>query len=401
ALVSVKDQAEWQTATDETGVGLTTVYFDLTGLSQLADGLYDLKVTATDQYGNSAEQTGTFTLDNTPPAQPTIAAVSLPGTVRVSYDSASSDVEYFEISYKLQSQDTYTALPGQYISTNPAKSYVFQLGSEIGVPYDYKVTAWDFAGSSSPESAVVTGAALDFRPTMAILPDESKPGQVLELTVSGMMPGEWVALYIDDSGSVWDWEEADEEGTAVFTYTIPSGMVGAHRFKAEGSDSDARVIKTYVIGQYVPVVTVPAEANAGDSITVRAEGFGAVDPGSTGYVQIYLNGTRVYPDIDMSNATESKVEFSGSETYQIPYTISGELEVRGVRSDYTGFGLVAVAPRVATLAVTPAGQSAGEKVTAAAGGFAPAEQVRFYKNGVYVSYRTADQSGAAQQEISL
>ncbi|HCU08203.1 MAG TPA: hypothetical protein DF480_04445, partial [Clostridiales bacterium] len=365
---------------------------------ELPDGQYVLRVNAADMAGNTASFTMTLWVDNTAPAVPVISNVEpMIGKIRLTFESASDDIHHYEVA--ASHSETRYDIPAQV--SGGAVIYDF-VPNSLTYTYDFQVFAYDRAGNRTGSAVTAVGyQALAYRPTMAVLPDSAKPGQVLAITVSGMMPGEWVALYIDDSGSAWDWEVADGAGTAVFSYAIPSNMVGAHRFKAEGDGSDARVIKTYVIAQYVPLVTVPAEADAGDPITVQAAEFGSVDPGNTGYVQVYLNGTRVYPDIAVTNATDTKLTVSGSETYQIPYTAAGELEVRAVRGDYTAISVVDVSPRAASLTVIPEGQSAGEPVSASVTGFAPGERVDFYKKDVYISNRYADGAGAAGVDIAL
>lgn len=56
---------------------------------------------------------------------------------------------------------------------------------------------------------------------------------------------------------------------------------------------------------------MPAQANAGDTITVQVRDFGLINAGSTGYVQIFLNGTEV-SSIAVENNTTGAAVLAGS-----------------------------------------------------------------------------------------
>ena len=259
--------------------------------------------------------------------------------------------------------------------------------------------------STSPFSELA-GSALAYQPSLCIVPDVSRPGDVLTLTATGFKPFETVFWFLDDA----EWQfascDADEEGSAAVSYSIPDGFTGAHRFKAVGESSEAVIIKTYEIGDYTPTITVPASANAGDTVPVSVGNFGWIDSSESKYISIYINGAKQSSDIYIYNNTSEGVAACGSGSYRIPYNLSGIVEIRAEISDdpdesYMAIASVQVTAASASLSVAPEGQHGGQSVTLTASGFAPDEYIYFYTAGSYKTAKYADSSGTAVVTLTL
>jgi hypothetical protein len=406
AEVSLKDQNNWQQAGILTGTGLTYYSFDLSGLPALTDGQYELKVTVTDYYNNTAAQTVSFTLDNTAPAAPLLQATARPGGIKLSFNKSDEDISKYYLYYKLHDAAEFSSSIVLYDNDenlNDIINYFHNLSNNIGKTYDYKISALDVADNESIYSEVVSATVAGYSPTLIIVPDTARPGEVLNITVDGFLGQESVYFFLDEATG-YNYEAylyTDQDGQATLAWNIPNGLTGAHRFRFEGQASGAKVMKTYTITDYTPVVTAPATARAGDSIAVSVEQFGWLSAYYSKTIKICFNGiekTSIYA----YNNTSSGYAAAGSTTMQIPYTAAGTMEIRAESGDgYTAVTSIAVTPSAAALTVTPAGQRSGDMVSLSVSGFAPGEYVYFYKAGQYLSYVTADQNGSASFNYRL
>ncbi|MFA9422012.1 MAG: CARDB domain-containing protein, partial [Sedimentibacter sp.] len=396
AEVSPKDQNSWQTANILTGTNLTVMGFNLASLPDLEDGVYDLKATVTDYYDNTASSQVEFELDNTPPPAVELQAEGKMGSINLSFSKSSEDVSYYKIYYKDNGAATFTYLLQVSGDTN---IYYHDLSGSIGETYDYKIIAYDVAGNESQDSNIASATVQGYSPTISIVPDAARPGDVLNITVEGFLGNEYVNLYVDEE-YVQD-ILLDEDGKSTFTYNIPSGTTGSHRFKVEGQTSLAKVLKNYTITDYNPVVTAPLTANAGDTVTISVDQFGWLAGYSNKTVEIYIDGeekTQIY----INNDSADGIVFSESTTCQIPYTAYGTIQIMAESSDgYSAICTIDVAPSSATLTSSTEGKKSGETVTLTASGFAPNELIYFYKSGVYNSYVYADGQGYATKNIIL
>ncbi|NLV22556.1 MAG: hypothetical protein GXY49_11305, partial [Syntrophomonadaceae bacterium] len=407
AEISLKDQNSWQEAEKSVGSGLTYCYFDLAALTDLVDGEYDLKVTVTDYYNNTAVQTAAFTLDNTAPPAPVLQAEGRPGMIKLSFTKSAEDISYYYLHYKLHDATTFSSI---YRSDN--NDYYHNLNGSIGSTYDYKIVAYDRAGNQSLASEIVSATVLPFSPTLSIVPDASKPGEVLNITATGLLGQEAVYLYLDDNTSYTAYATTDNDGQAVFAYNIPNGLVGAHRFRVEGYYSKAKITKTYTIVDYVPTVTAPSTAKAGESITIGVDQFGWISNGYPDYgyktVKIYLGGVEI-GQISCSNSGDlNGAAATGSNNFPIPYTASGNMEIRAESTDgYSASTTIEVSASAAAISLPLPGKRSGDLLPISVSGFAPNEYIYFYKAGQYItgSYNTssakADASGNAVFDYRL
>ncbi|NLO21434.1 MAG: PKD domain-containing protein, partial [Syntrophomonadaceae bacterium] len=389
AEVSVQGQNNWQTAGISTGTGLSYLQFNLSNLTGLDDGRYDLKASATDYSNNTISQLASFTLDNTPPPAPVLLAEERPGCIKLSFDQSAEDVYSYQLYYKAHDAVEFQ----NYINLYSNDAYYHNLLTYIGSNYDYKIRAIDEAGNQGEFSPVQSATVQAFSPSFTIIPDAAKPGEVLNISAIGFLANEYIYLYLDDSNIRG--ANANGEGEVTFAYNIANGLTGDHRFRLEGYTSKAKVIKTYTINDYVPSITAPATADAGDTITVNVDQFGWVPAYYSRTVKLYLDG--VEKDyIYLYNNNESGVIFAGSKTIQIPYTATGVLEIRAESSDgYSAIASINVTPSGAEISASPEDKRSGDTIIIAVSGFAAGERVYFYKGGSssYFQYLNCDNEG--------
>jgi beta-lactamase superfamily II metal-dependent hydrolase/chitodextrinase len=118
----------------------------------VTDGVYEIKVVAQDDYLNKGEMIAIYTIDNTPPGMPLLAASSSELKVSLAWQAkdTDSDINYFEVW-----RGTDAADPGSFKQIARVEGYVYV---DSAAPLDkdsfYKIIAVDKMGNKSEGSNI-------------------------------------------------------------------------------------------------------------------------------------------------------------------------------------------------------------------------------------------------------
>ena len=239
-----------------------SVSFDTTAVS---DGLYDLRVVATDAAGNSTNSAvvANRRVDNTPPS----ATMNDPGANlhdTVGLTSTTSDggsgLATITYEYSLAGQSSWTATPASWDTT--------LLGDGL---YDLRVTATDIAGNSTTSAAVidrrVDNGVPDISitsPTTYVNGGDADPFTVTAFTLDTDLVG--VQFFACDNASAscstGSWVSLGTDAGAPYSvsWALP-GADGNRALRAVATDLSSNT------GQDVHNVTIDRTAPSGGSVS--------------------------------------------------------------------------------------------------------------------------------------
>ncbi|MCI5621097.1 MAG: DUF6531 domain-containing protein, partial [Lachnospiraceae bacterium] len=185
------DDTQWNTIYDEEATGrsvLAVTEWDTTGLPE---GLYHVRVSATDYVGNVSEQyEAAYMLDLTPPERPTLSAKTGHFQVGLSITAADkNDVDHYILYRRQQGKTVYEKVAEltecEYTDT----------GITPNVKYEYKVEAYDENGNYSTSKTVSGyGDDIDVEAPTAIAPENIVGVVGKQIVLDGMASGDNVGI---------------------------------------------------------------------------------------------------------------------------------------------------------------------------------------------------------------
>ena len=339
--------------------------FDLSE-TELADGEYDIKLTAQDYAGNEVVQTKNIVLDTNAPAPPVFTIEGKTGGVKLNITSHESDIDKYTVFYKKSEAVDWQ----QRILAAGVTQCFIQLASEVGILHDFKLTAFDKAGNQSEFSETSSIAPSAFAPEISIDKDPVYIGDSMLITAAGFLPSEQVSLYFN--GNYASDTHADSEGEAKFTYRPSVDDAGVYQLKVQGYTSHAFVIKNINLQALNAELLVPQTAVAGDKINISVSDLGVVTPHTYESAEIYLNDVKLPETFSFNNLQNEPVRFNASVEINIPYHIFGRAELRVKRiygNPYSVSAPIDITRNVPLVSITPAGQHGGQKVNVKVKGF--------------------------------
>ena len=223
----------------------TTPYSCSLDTASLSDGLYDFRVVAIDDVGNTGASTAVFSrrVDNTDPTV-TMSALAANLTATVSLTSTPSDgsgIASVEYQYKLSSGSTWTNACSS--STSPY-SCSFNTASVADGLYDFRAIATDNAGRTGTSAAVTSRRIDNTDPTATMTAPAANLGGSVTLASTPADGGSGVASvqyqYKLSSGSTWS--NACSSSGSPFTCPFDTSALtdGLYDFRVIATDNVGR-----------------------------------------------------------------------------------------------------------------------------------------------------------------
>ena len=251
-------------------------------VEDLPDGVVAVRITATDAAGNPNTYTVEHIIDRTPPAVPTLTAVTpqSPTTLSITWSKpADADLASFRLYRKAPGENSFSLLASAIRQTGYTDT-----GLKSGSTYSYAVTAVDTAGNESAYSQEVSGTT----------PRDTTAPQILAVNpASGSTfgPQQTIKIYAGDdaalagvtveyraAGSADTWCMLAQEtvsGTSdSVTVTLggaqlPDGAYDLRMFvRDEAGNQSAYTEVSYTLDATPPAVPAVQAGADGDTVTV-------------------------------------------------------------------------------------------------------------------------------------
>ncbi|MBQ6907132.1 MAG: fibronectin type III domain-containing protein, partial [Clostridia bacterium] len=337
----------------------------------LDDGAYTLSVTATDVFGQSAENLIHFVKDSTPPAAAVLSTSSIPGKIDLRWTaSADSDVigynilcsesedgSFYSVNYSLLTERSMTYPQYEYDYLTPGDVYWF------------KVQSVDRAGNVG-ESLPVQGTVGKYNPQIRLVNENPRLGENIKIAFSGFRKSEYVRFYLDRNEEPFDYAysyNTAEERTV--TMNADLSLRGVHTIRAVGESSGSIAQIRFTIADLESSMKItPAVVSGDDSFNIKLDGFPKDKP-----VYYYINPA------DSSTSGVPYSYFSTNDSYSGDnYTLSdfgnplpGTYVLRAVepQSGLTAFATLTVNSSEIRLICKKDKPSAGEYVNFSVTGF--------------------------------
>jgi hypothetical protein len=259
--------------------------WDTTGVS---DGSVDLRVTDTDDVGNSDSTTATITVDNNPPSQVTgvSATATAGGDVTIEFndvDEVGSGVTTYRIE-RATAGGSFSTLTTLTDDDSPTYSYTDSPSSPgDGTQYDYRIVAIDAENFESSPSAVASATADAVEPTFPTFDVSESGSGTLEVTIDASEPLSSISVDLSgpESATLTSFGESgttytttyDASTTGTYTVTLTEARDGVGN---DGASSQTDTVSVDVTGPTFNSVTVEELGGddtvvPGDTVNVSAE----------------------------------------------------------------------------------------------------------------------------------